>query len=237
MSPKDPSPGKGKPNSHLGPGGAAAKAPTDRSPSRNAPPWRLILLLLGVLVMIGLGIFALKPAGPPSGQAASTGAAAIGGPFSMVDADGRPVDEGVLKGRWSAVFFGYTYCPDICPATMTALAAAKLRLPPEAAARLQTVFVSIDPERDTPAQLKAYLESPAFPKPVVGLTGTPEQVKAIAHAYRVYYARSGEGPDYLMDHNSAIYLMNPDGAFVRLVRPDAKPEDMAREIGGAIARG
>jgi protein SCO1/2 len=194
----------------------------------------MILLGAGLVLMAALGYFALRPE-VPAGER-SAGAAAIGGPFRMVDVDGRPADESLLKGKWSAVFFGYTYCPDICPATMTALSAAKLKLPPAQAAQLQAVFVSIDPERDTPAQLKAYLESPAFPRPVIGLTGSPEQVKAIAKVYRVYYARAGEGPDYLMDHNSAIYLMNPKGAFVRLVRPDAKPQDMAKEIGGAMGR-
>jgi protein SCO1/2 len=118
---------------------------------------------------------------------------------------------------------------------LTALGGAKQRLGSEAQ-DLQAVFVSVDPERDTPAQVKAYLESPVFPKPVVGLTGSPEQVAAIAKAYKVYYARNGEGADYLMDHNSAIYLMDPKGQFVRLIRPDAGPEAMAKEIAGAMRR-
>jgi protein SCO1/2 len=198
----------------------------------NASRLRLILVLLGLALAGALGWMALRPM--PDGQAPA--AAAVGGPFAMVDVDGRPADEGVLKGRWSAIFFGYTYCPDICPATMTALGAAKARLGP-AGKDLQTVFVSIDPARDTPAQLKAYLESPAFPRPLVGLTGSPEQVAAMAKAYKVYYAKAGGGDvDYLMDHNSAIYLMDPQGRFVRLVRPDATPEQMAQEISAAMRR-
>jgi protein SCO1/2 len=194
----------------------------------------LILVVVGVVLAAGLGYLAMRPSLPAA--TSTSGVAAIGGPFTMVDADGRTVDEGVLRGRWSAVFFGYTYCPDICPATMTALGAAKTRLGADGD-KLQTVFVSIDPARDTPAQLKAYLASPVFPKPVIGLTGSAEQVAAIAKAYKVYYAKAGDGAtDYLMDHNSAIYLMNPRGEFVRLVRPDAKPEDMAQEIGGAMRR-
>jgi protein SCO1/2 len=236
MSPEDRSPKRAK-NSQHGRPSAEAKAPGDASAPSNASRTRLILLAAGVAVMAALGFFALRPAPlPQASSTASTGVAAIGGPFTMVDTEGRPATEAILQGKWSLVFFGYTYCPDICPATMTALSAAKLQMAPAQAAQLQTVFVSIDPERDTPAQLKAYLQSPAFPRPMVGLTGSPEQVKATAHAYRVFYARHGEGADYLMDHNSAIYLMNPQGAFVRLVRPDAKPRDMAREIGGAMGR-
>lgn len=216
-----------------GRGGKARKA-TSGPPVQNAPDIRLILAAVGVVLAAGLGYLALRPDRPPA--PATTGVAAIGGPFTMVDADGRTVDQSVLQGKWSAVFFGYTYCPDICPATMTALGAAKARLGAEAD-QLQTVFVSIDPARDTPAQLKAYLASPVFPRPVIGLTGSAEQVAAMAKAYKVYYAKAGEGEtDYLMDHNSAIYLMNPQGQFVRLIRPDAKPEDMAREIGAAMGR-
>ena len=117
--------------------------------------------------MVGLAFLVSRPPGLPTGQA-SVGAPAIGGAFTMVDTDGKPVDERVLQGKWSAVFFGYTYCPDICPATMTALTAVKARLG-KSGDDLQTVFVSIDPARDTPAQLKAYLDSPAFPRPVVGI--------------------------------------------------------------------
>jgi protein SCO1/2 len=200
--------------------------------SGNAARLRLILVLLGLVLAGALGWMALRPL--PGGGAAA--AAAVGGPFAMVDVDGRPADERVLKGRWSAIFFGYTYCPDICPATMTALGAAKARLGP-AGEDLQTVFVSIDPARDTPAQLKAYLESPAFPRPLIGLTGSPAQVAAMAKAYKVYYAKAGDGEaDYLMDHNSAIYLIDPQGRFVRLVRPDATPDQMAQEISAAMRR-
>jgi protein SCO1/2 len=239
MSPRETNPKQAGKRQHGrdGPNAKAsgAKARPSASPKRNVSPTRLILLGLGLALMIGLGLLAMRPQTglPPGG---SSGVAAVGGPFRMVDVDGRPVDESLLRGKWSAVFFGFTYCPDICPATMTALAAAKRQMPPDKAAQLQTVFVSVDPERDTPAQLKAYLSTPAFPTPIIGLTGSAEQVKAIAGAYRVYYAKSGEGPGYLMDHNSAIYLMNPQGLFVRLIRPDAKPQDMAHEIGGAMGR-
>ena len=221
MSPTDPSK-------------QAGADPAGDAQPKNAPPARAILIAIGLVLAVMLGVLAFRSGGSPAGPTA-TGEAAIGGPFAMTDAEGRPVDQRLLQGKWSAVFFGYTYCPDVCPATLTTLAAAQTRLG-DRGRDLQTVFVSVDPERDTPAQLKSYLASPAFPKPVVGLTGTAEQLAAIAKAYKVYYAKNGDGPGYLMDHNSAIYLMNPKGGFVRLIRPDASPAEMAKELGAAMQR-
>ncbi|OYX36511.1 MAG: photosynthetic protein synthase I [Caulobacterales bacterium 32-69-10] len=172
---------------------------------------------------------------PRSPQSAA-GAAAVGGPFRLVDQNARAVNEGVLAGKWSAVFFGYTYCPDVCPATLTALKVAKDRLGPKAQ-DLQVVLITIDPERDTPAQLRSYLSSEAFPRPIVGLTGTPEQIAAVAKAYKVYYKKNGTGPDYLMDHASAVYLMDPKGQFHSLVSDAQGVDSMALEIGSAMGIG
>lgn len=221
MSPKDAPSGK-----------RAADASSPKGNARNLP---LILLIGALIVSVGMVAFTFLPLKPQTQVAAGGGLPAVGGPFTMVDSEGRAVDESILKGKWSAIFFGYTYCPDVCPATLTTLGAAKARLG-DRAANLQTVFVSVDPARDTPAQLKAYLESPVFPRPVIGLTGSPEQLAAMAKAYKAYYARSGEGEAYLMDHNSAIYLMNPDGGFDRLIRTDEGPEAMADAIGAAMGR-
>jgi protein SCO1/2 len=213
------------------------------------PPfrWKVVLVQIA-LVSVAVAVVALigkvgtdilypKPGDRPTASR-TTGTALIGGPFAMVDQDGKPVDQTVLNGKWSAVFFGYTFCPDVCPGTLTTLAAAQQRMGAKGKA-LQTVFVSIDPERDTPAQLKTYLESPAFPRPVIGLTGTAEQVKATAAAYRAYYAKAeGTKPgdrDYLMDHGSAIYLMNPRGEFSKLIDPALSPDDMAKAISEGMA--
>lgn len=167
--------------------------------------------------------------------AAPGGAAGIGGPFHMVDQDGRPVDAGILKGRWSAVFFGYTFCPDVCPATLQALGQAARRLGP-AARDLQVVFVTVDPARDGPRQMKAYIEAQALPVPTIGLTGTAAQVAAMAKAYRVYYARSGSGPNYTMDHSAAVYLMDPQGRFAAPLTAAMKPDQIAAEIRRAEGR-
>ena len=160
----------------------------------------------------------------------------IGGPFKLVDQDGRARDERLLKGKWSAVFFGYTYCPDVCPTTLQSLAEAQDRLGPKAA-RLQVVFITVDPERDTPAQLKTYLSGGAFPKGTVGLTGTPVQVAAAAKAYHAFFQKEGTGADYSVQHVSAVYLMDPKGRFNRVVAFGLGPEEIARQISEAMRGG
>lgn len=159
--------------------------------------------------------------------------AAVGGPFQLVDQNGKPTDESILKGKWTVVFFGFTYCPDVCPTTMQALGAAQQQLGPKAD-QMQVVFMSLDPARDTPAQLKTYLGSDIFPKGTIGLTGTPEQVAAAAKAYRVYYKKNGEGADYLVDHSTAAYLMDPKGRFDRVIPYGISPEEIARQISDAM---
>jgi protein SCO1/2 len=195
---------------------------------------RLILLaaaLSGALYLNGCG-----PAGGSGATAEvqTSGEALVGGPFQLVDQNGRPTDQSILKGKWSAVFFGYTYCPDVCPTTMQALAQAEEKLG-DKAKNLQVVFVSVDPERDTPAQLKTYLSTPAFPKDAIGLTGTPAQVASAAKAYRVYYQKDGQGEGYSVAHSSIVYLMNPQGKFDRALTDSQTPAEVATQIGDAMA--
>ena len=206
-------------------------------------PRRSILLFAGACVAIAAALIVVtvvlinRPAGElQPGEVVSTGQANIGGPFQLVDHDGRPVDQTLLEGKWSLVFFGFTYCPDYCPTTLQALAATKQRLG-DKAKDVQIVFVSIDPERDTPEALKDYLSTDGFPPGTIGLTGTPAQVRAAADAYRVYYARSGQGEDYTMNHSLGVYLMGPDGRFRTTVAEQLGPEQSARVIEQAMARG
>jgi protein SCO1/2 len=154
---------------------------------------------------------------------------AVGGPFKLVDQNGRPQDQSILKGKWSAVFFGYTFCPDVCPTTLQTLAEAQDRLGPKAR-DFQVVFISVDPARDTPAQLKTYLSSPAFPKGTIGLTGTDAQVAQAAKAYHAYYQKQGSGQNYEVQHGSAVYLMDPKGRFSGIVAFGAPPDEVARQI-------
>ena len=159
---------------------------------------------------------------------------AIGGPFHLVDQDGRPRDQTILKGKWSAVYFGYTFCPDVCPTTLQTLADAKDKLGGKAK-DLQVLFVTVDPARDTPAQLKTYLSSTAFPKGTIGLTGTPAQIADVARTYHVFYQKQGTGSDYEVQHISAIYLMDPDGRFSRPIPYGLTPDQEARQISDAMS--
>jgi protein SCO1/2 len=190
---------------------------------------RSLILIAACLV----GLVLLGAVAWTTGAFEDRGQPSVGGPFELVDQNGAPADEAILKGKWSAVFFGFTYCPDVCPTTMQAMALAQDRLGPKAK-DFQVVFITMDPARDTPAQLKTYLSNEGFPKGIIGLTGSAEQVDAAAKAYRAYYAKNGEGPDYLMDHFSGAYLMDPKGRFDRILPYGISPEELARQISEAM---
>lgn len=162
--------------------------------------------------------------------------AAIGGPFHLIDQSGRPVDQKVLQGKWSAVFFGYTDCPDACPTTLFALAQAEAALGARAK-DFQTVFISVDPARDTPQVLARYLANPSFPRHVVALTGGAQQVAQAAHAYKVFYQAQGSGPGYTVNHSTFTYLMNPRGRFACVIPYQAPPQEIAARVGAAMKQG
>jgi protein SCO1/2 len=188
----------------------------------------LVAGLLGWLVMT------LQPAGG-GGASSANGQPAIGGAFQLIDQNGKAVDQSILQGHWSLVFFGYVSCPDICPATLQTIEAAKEKLGHKADG-LQVVFITVDPARDTPAQLKAWLDQPGFPKPVTALTGTPAQIAAAAKAYKVFYKREGpaKGDAYQMAHTAAIYLMDPKGQFNLPLTYEQGPQKLADQIGAAV---
>jgi len=190
---------------------------------------RLLAILAGLLAVLAAGGLILRAgvldkAPPPS---------LVGGPFQLVDQNGKPTTEAALKGQWNAVFFGFTYCPDVCPGTLQALAAASDQLGPRAK-DLKIVFISVDPGRDKPQVVKDFLSGGNLPKNILGLTGTPEQTAAAAKAYRVYYKQAGDGPDYSVDHSTAIYLMDPKGRFVKVIPYNLPPEEIARQIKDAM---
>jgi protein SCO1/2 len=201
--------------------------------ARHAPIVALGAVAIFAVLVVAILSLAGGRLGPSSHPVESYGEAKIGGPFTMVDQTGRTVDQRVLLGKWSAVFFGYTYCPDTCPATLAALAATQARLG-AAAKAFQVVFVSVDPGRDTPAQMKLYLSSQGFPGGAIGLTGTPAEVAGIAKAYAAFYAKVGQGADYQMQHSAMIYLMNPKGKFVQPLIEAQGPGVMAKQIADAM---
>lgn len=186
-------------------------------------PYAMIGVLMAVL-LIGTGAWLFLSSGQP------LGGLAVGGPFALTDGDGRPVTDKTWRGQYMLVYFGYTFCPDVCPTTLNNVADALDKLGAKAA-RVQPLFITIDPKRDTPPVVKQY--AAAFGNRVIGLTGTAEQIAAVAKAYRVYYAehRTGTGPnDYSMDHSSVLYLMGPDGNFVAPVRADQSAAEMAAAL-------
>lgn len=170
-----------------------------------------------------------------SGAVRSTGRPDIGGPFTLVDQDGVARDQRILSGKWSVVFFGFTYCPDVCPTTLQTLAASKQLMGSEGEA-LQVVFITVDPARDTPAAMKAYLGSVGL-RGAVGLTGTPAQISSAAKAFKAFFAKKGEGDDYLMDHSTVAYLMGPDGRFAAPIPYGLSPEQTAKIIRDAMQQG
>ncbi|PPQ26303.1 SCO family protein [Rhodopila globiformis] len=161
---------------------------------------------------------------------AGNGGLSVGGPFTLQDGSGKTVTDRDFRGQYMLVYFGYTFCPDVCPTTLTAVADAMDKLGP-AASRIRTVFITVDPARDTPAVVGKY--AAAFGPNIVGLTGTPEEIAKVAREYRVYYAkhRTGPGPnDYAMDHSSVLYLMDPKGGFVAPVRADQSGDQIAAAL-------
>jgi len=178
--------------------------------------------LITLWILAGLG----RPSGdlPPSAEA-------IGGSFQLTGADGKSVSDRDFRGKWLLVYFGYTHCPDICPTTLVEISQT-LKLLGDDAARIQPLFISIDPERDTPQIVGEYVK--AFDDRIIGLAGTPEEVATAAKAYRVFYAKQ-EGADagnYLMQHTAFVYVMGPDGRYVTLLSPleGQTPDVMANRL-------
>src|ERR1700751_5322370 len=156
------------------------------------------------------------------------GAAASGGPFTLTDQNGRTVSDKDLRGRPLLVFFGFTHCPDVCPTALFEISEVLGKLGPDAG-KVSALFVTLDPERDTPAQMKDYLSS--FSPRLVGLTGDPAAITAVAKEYRVYVKKVPlEHGDYTMDHTALVYLMDKEGRFVTPFNLKRTPEDAAADL-------
>ena len=157
-----------------------------------------------------------------------TGAAAIGGPFTLTDQNGRTVTDKDLRGHPFLVFFGFTHCPDVCPTSLFEISEVLGKLGPDAQ-KVSALFVTIDPERDTPAEMKDYLSS--FNPHLVGLTGDPAAIAAVAKEYRVYVKKVPlDNGDYTMDHTALVYLMDKEGRFVTPFNLKRTPEDAAADL-------
>ena len=183
----------------------------------NAISRRLLLPILGMLILAACQ----KPADPP------LAGAKIGGPFTLIDQNGATVNDRQFAGKYRLVYFGYTYCPDVCPTTLQKLMGGFAKFETKAAdraAKVQPIFITVDPARDTPAVMKSYVA--AFHPRLIGLTGSEAQVAEVAKAFAVYYKRRpAEGVSgYLMDHSSAPMLFGPDGAPIALIPADEGPD-------------
>ena len=181
--------------------------------------------LLLVITVLALGACrAPAPAGPLAGSG-------VGGPFAMVDQDGRAVTEQTYAGKWRLMYFGYTFCPDVCPVDVQKIAQGVRSFTasdPARAAKIVPIFVTVDPERDTPAVVKTFVR--AFSRDMVGLTGTPAQAAAMRRRFRIYAAKAGSGRDYLVDHSATIYLMDPANRPVSFLDHGATPAAIAAEL-------
>lgn len=181
--------------------------------------------VLGAVAFIPGAIDSLMPQRGP----VTVGKALVGGPFEMTSHNGERVRDSDFRGKLMLVYFGFTYCPDICPAGLQVMTAALDSLGAEAE-RVAPLFITVDPERDTPEQLKQYVSS--FHKSVIGLTGSAEDVSRAAKAYRVYY-RKVQDPalsDYTMDHTSFMYLMDGKGEFITHFPHAVPPEKLAERL-------
>lgn len=172
------------------------------------------------------------PAAPPVAKPPLQGAH-IGGPFALVDQNGRTVTDAAFKGKYRIVYFGYTYCPDVCPVDVQNIAGGlKLldRTDPALAARIVPIFITVDPARDTPAVLKQFVG--AFDSRFVGLTGTPEQISQVADEFKIFYQAQPPGPGggYIVNHSRQAYLFDPDGRPLALLPQERAPADIADEI-------
>ena len=206
------------------PGGAAEKSAPGLSP-------RLLLVaaLLGAFIILGSAAFlAVELHDGGKGVAGSVLANAIGGPFTLVDQNGKTVTNTALEGKWLLVYFGYTHCPDACPTTLNNIALALHDLGAQRD-EVRPVFITIDPDRDTSQVMKDYVT--AFDAPILALTGTAAEVAQAAKNYRVYYAKHPEaGGDYSMDHSSVIYVMDPKGRFTASFTGEDDPKQIAERL-------
>ena len=175
------------------------------------------------LLALATAIFVVVGPGERSG-----GGGGIGGPFALVNQDGRKVSDKDFAGAPFLVFFGFTHCPDVCPTTLYETTEV-LRALGNSADKLKVAFITVDPERDTPDALKNYLGS--FDQRIVGLTGSQEEIDRVAKAYRAYYRRVPlKDGSYTMDHTALVYLMDKRGNFVGSFNVKRQPQEAAKEL-------
>jgi protein SCO1 len=192
--------------------------------------WGIILLIsLGV----GLSVLGLLP--QRDGQSVQSTSVPFATPFTLTSHDNTPFSSESLKGAPYALFFGFTNCPDVCPTTLFDMSERLKALGPEGA-KLKVLFISVDPERDTPEFLKRYLSS--FDPRIIGLTGSPEAIKAVAKNYRAYFEKvpTNDGKDYTMNHTALVFLLDSKGQFVGTIDYKEAPEVAHKKLVNLLKR-
>ena len=188
----------------------------------------LIPYLLLVAALAGGLLWHESEMVPGMGRTITSGRIAVGGPYALTDQDGQPRASTDFHGKYQMVYFGYTFCPDVCPTTLAVMSAALDKMGIDQN-RIVPIFITIDPDRDTPAVLKKYMA--AFGPRFVGLTGKPDEIAEVEKEFRVYARKQPlAGGKYGMDHSSVIYLMGPDGKLVGFYDDPISPEDLAKDL-------
>lgn len=197
---------------------------------------RILLYFAVAAVFLIVGITVRLPQLLEDPVTDQTGGLSLGGPFTLIDPKGNEVTDEDLLGSYTLVYFGYTFCPDVCPTGLQTAATALELLPLRKSNKVISLFITVDPERDTPEVMGEYVQH--FHKSLVGLTGSPEQIQQAAKSYRVYYKKvvekGKESEDYLVDHSAFQYLMGPDGKFLTHFRHDVTADEMAVQLAKII---
>ena len=187
----------------------------------------LVLMVAALSASLLLSRYLASTEIPPKATSSSSSSIPIGGAFTLIDHNGKTVTDANFRGRYMLVYFGYTFCPDVCPTALQTITEA-MDLLGAKADKVQPVFISVDPERDTPKVLKSFMEN--FHPRMIGLTGSPEQVAAAAKVYRLYFAKANDDDDYLIDHQAIFYLMGPDGKIVTYFPHGITPNTLATKV-------
>lgn len=187
---------------------------------------RWMIPLLGLLLVLALTQLPRLLQMPPA-------ASSIGGPFTLTDQHGHDVKDTDFGGKLMLVYFGYSFCPDVCPTTLNQVVLALRALTAEQQAQIAPIFITVDPERDTVAQMADYVSS--FSPALIGLTGTAAQINAVSKEYHVYAKKAGTGANYGVDHSSILYLMGKDGRFLHHFDGNISAKDLARGLEQALA--
>lgn len=193
------------------------QAHAELEPAPMRLPWGVIVAVLLLATAVTSVLWLHQRQGPT-----------VGGPFQLVNAaTGRGVSDRDFRGKWLLIFFGYTHCPDVCPTTLSNIVEAMNQLGP-LARQIQPLFITVDPERDTPPVLADYTS--AIDPRILGLSGSADQIASAAAAYRVYFAKRAIGDDYYVDHTATVHVVRPDGSYSSSILSTAGPLDIARRM-------